>query len=56
MKELGYSIAPRDGHEKIKRISNYICKLNGGEGVLREVAELILSAHNIKGTTKKGNR
>ena len=56
MKEVGFSIAPRDGHEKIKRISNYICKLNGGEGVFREVAELILSAHNIKGTTKKGNR
>jgi len=43
MKKVGFSATPKNGVEQIKTKSHYICKLNGGEGVLREVAELILS-------------
>ena len=43
MKKVGFSASPNNAMEQIKRKSHYICKLNGGEGVLREVAELILS-------------
>jgi len=27
----------------IKKKSNYVCKVKGGEGVLREVADMIIS-------------
>tara|TARA_Y100000996_G_scaffold408538_2_gene387757 strand:- start:11 stop:541 length:531 start_codon:yes stop_codon:yes gene_type:complete len=48
MKEVGFSITPNDGINNIKKISNYICKLNGGEGVLREAIDLILFNKNLK--------
>lgn len=49
MTKVGFSVSPRDGVEKVRQISDYTCKLNGGEGVLREVAELIISHrdHNM---------
>jgi YrbI family 3-deoxy-D-manno-octulosonate 8-phosphate phosphatase len=42
MEMVGFSATPKDGMESIKKISDYICKLKGGEGVFREVAELII--------------
>jgi N-acylneuraminate cytidylyltransferase len=48
MKKVGFSASPNNAIEQIKRKSHYICKLNGGEGVLREVAELILSTKNVR--------
>lgn len=44
MKKVGFSASPHNGMDIIKKNSNYICKLNGGEGVLREVTELIISS------------
>ena len=43
MKKFGFSASPNNAINQVKRKSHYICKSNGGEGVLREVAELILS-------------
>ena len=43
MKKVGFSASPNNAINQVKRKSHYICKLNGGEGVLREVTELILS-------------
>jgi len=42
MKNVGLSVTPNDGIEKIKKISDYICKKNGGEGAFREMVDLIL--------------
>jgi YrbI family 3-deoxy-D-manno-octulosonate 8-phosphate phosphatase len=42
MKKVGLSVTPYDGIEQAKKIADYICKSSGGEGVLREVADLIL--------------
>lgn len=42
MKLIGLSFAPKDSVNQILKIANHICKSNGGEGVLREVAELII--------------
>ena len=42
MKKVGFSVTPNDGIEKIKKIADYICKKNGGEGAFREMADLIL--------------
>lgn len=44
LKMVGFSAVPKDAILIAKNNSNYICKKNGGEGVLREVAEIILLA------------
>lgn len=41
---VGFSAVPNDAISFAKKISTYICMKKGGEGVLREVAEIILSA------------
>ena len=43
MKKVGFSCAPKDGVKKIKENSDYICNSKGGEGVFREITDLILS-------------
>jgi len=42
MKLVGFSCTPNDGINKVKENADYICKLNGGKGVFREVSDLIL--------------
>lgn len=42
IKKVGFSAAPKDGIGQIKKIVDYICKSKGGEGVLREIADIIL--------------
>lgn len=44
LKMIGFSAVPKDAIFIAKNNSNYICKKKGGEGVLREVAEIILLA------------
>lgn len=44
LKMVGFSAVPKDAILIAKNNSNYICKKKGGEGALREVAEIILSA------------
>lgn len=46
MKKVGFATTPNDGVEKIRSIADYVCKLKGGEGAFREIADLILSAKN----------
>lgn len=40
----GFSFCPSDAEDEIKNIVGYICKTKGGEGVLREIANLIMRA------------
>jgi len=42
MKIVGYPIAPADAHPEIIAIARFITKAKGGEGVVRELAEVIL--------------
>ena len=37
----GFSFCPADAHETIKEISNHVLKRNGGDGVIRELLDLI---------------
>ena len=46
MQQVGLSISPKDGVTIIKKKSNYVCKAKGGEGVLREVSDMIISLKN----------
>lgn len=43
----GLSVCPKDAHEEVKKIVDYISKFNGGKGVFREVVEIILKSHNL---------
>lgn len=44
LKKVGLSATPADGIRLAKNVSHYTCSCKGGEGVLREVAELILAS------------
>ena len=37
----GFSFCPNDAHETIKEISDHVFKRNGGDGVIRELLDLI---------------
>lgn len=50
MKRVGVSCAPMDSVETIKKTADYICEKKGGEGVLREVSEIILLFKNKANT------
>jgi YrbI family 3-deoxy-D-manno-octulosonate 8-phosphate phosphatase len=43
LKRIGFSATPKDGNLEVKKIVDYICKNRGGEGVLREICDLIIS-------------
>jgi 3-deoxy-D-manno-octulosonate 8-phosphate phosphatase (KDO 8-P phosphatase) len=42
MKEVGLAISPNDATLQVKEVSDYVCNLSGGQGVFREVTDLIL--------------
>ncbi len=44
MKRVGFSAAPSDGAIEAKETADYITRVGGGKGVVREVAEFILKA------------
>jgi 3-deoxy-D-manno-octulosonate 8-phosphate phosphatase (KDO 8-P phosphatase) len=41
MKAVGISICPKDAYCEVKTISNIVLKTNGGDGVIRELFDLI---------------
>ena len=43
LKRIGFSATPKDGNLEVKKIVDYICKNNGGKGVLREICDLVIS-------------
>lgn len=48
LRAVGFAAAPADGMEVVRRAVHYVCRKKGGEGAVREVADLILEA---KGST-----
>ncbi len=44
LRAVGFSASPADGLPDIVAAVDYVCQKNGGEGAVREVAELILEA------------
>ena len=48
MKKVGFSATPNDGTFLAKNIADYVCNCKGGEGVLREIADLILTTQYPK--------
>lgn len=54
LKAVGLSAAPADGLPQVLEIVDYICRLKGGEGAVRELAEMILLSRTEEKTTKQG--
>ena len=50
LQAVGFSAAPADGHPSVRRVVRYICRHKGGEGAVREVADMILAAKTGEGT------
>ena len=48
LEKVGFSVSPNDGIQFVKKRCDYICKKNGGEGVFREVADLIIKYQSRK--------
>ena len=42
LKIVGFSAVPHDGHDIVKKNTDYTCKNNGGNTAFREIADLIL--------------
>ena len=42
MKMVGFSVCPADAHQSIKEVPSYVLKEKGGNGAVRELAELLI--------------
>jgi YrbI family 3-deoxy-D-manno-octulosonate 8-phosphate phosphatase len=52
LRSVGFSAAPADGLPLVLRAVHYVCRKKGGEGAVREVADLILAAQ-VSGPVKR---
>ena len=43
---VGFSVSPFDANKKVKEIVDYISEIKGGEGVFREIADLIIEVQS----------
>ena len=48
LKAVGLSASPADGLPQVMQVVKYVCKKKGGEGAVRELAEMILQAQGSK--------
>ena len=46
MKMVGFSVAPADAWKKTRQTADFVTKATGGNGVLREVTDLVLENKN----------
>jgi N-acylneuraminate cytidylyltransferase len=51
LKKAGFSFCPSDAVKEVKEIVNHICTAKGGDGVVREVVDLILVKKRNHNTT-----
>lgn len=49
MRRVGLAIATANAREEVKRLAHYVTTARGGDGAVREVAELLLRAQNFWG-------
>jgi 3-deoxy-D-manno-octulosonate 8-phosphate phosphatase (KDO 8-P phosphatase) len=53
LKAVGLSASPADGLPQVLEIVDYVCRQKGGEGAVRELAEMILLSRHGSKTTKR---
>jgi 3-deoxy-D-manno-octulosonate 8-phosphate phosphatase (KDO 8-P phosphatase) len=44
MKKAGFSVAPADASQEARDVADYVTRVGGGKGVVRELAQFILEA------------
>lgn len=44
LQAVGLSVTPANGRLEIQKVVHYVCRAKGGEGVIREIADMILAA------------
>jgi 3-deoxy-D-manno-octulosonate 8-phosphate phosphatase (KDO 8-P phosphatase) len=44
LKVVGFSATPADGLPQVRKVVDHVCQLKGGEGAVRELAEMILQS------------
>ena len=47
LSKVGFSAVPNDAISSNKKIVDYVCKTDGGKGVLREIADLLLISQEL---------
>ena len=53
LQAVGFSAAPADAVTVVRKAVHYVCRKKGGEGAVREVADLILAAQPRSATKRK---
>lgn len=53
LKAVGFSAAPADGLPEVAAAVDYVCRKKGGEGAVREVVEMILTARRAGETATR---
>lgn len=56
LQAVGFSASPADGMPVIQAAVDYICKKKGGEGCVRELAELLLQARMAPKPVRRSTR
>lgn len=46
MKKVGFSATPFDGNFAVKENADYTCKMEGGKGAFREIADLLIRSND----------
>jgi YrbI family 3-deoxy-D-manno-octulosonate 8-phosphate phosphatase len=52
---VGFSAAPRNARDEVKREVDYVTKVDGGNGAVREIIDLII-AHQVRAAQRAGGR
>ncbi len=47
MRRCGLRCAPANAHHRVLEQADYICRLEGGAGAVREISELLLEGHGV---------
>jgi len=53
LRRVGFSAAPADAADVVRRSVDYVCKRSGGSGAVREVIDLVLSVSEKPGDGKQ---
>lgn len=56
LRAVGFSAAPADGMPVICDAVDYVCQKKGGEGAVREIAELLLQARTVPKPASRSKR
>lgn len=54
LQTVGFSAAPRNARQEVKKVVDYVTTVEGGNGAVREIIDLILKAQGKPGVRKPG--